>query len=185
MRKLHGLLSVVCLLLPLFARAQGQVRTTLLPEAIAAESATHVATPEEPPDAPSYIQASMGLASTPFHRIALNALPILARPVVAPPAAKRKVLDKKYWLLAAFAVAVTVTDVELTQRCLNHRTCVELNPTLPRSRPGMYLANVPVTGALFYWSYRRKARGQRLWWLPMLIDAGPHAGGSIDNLRFK
>ncbi len=130
------------------------------------------------PDAPSAIRMAAPLPG----RIG-PAAPIIAGPVVAPP--RPKVLDKKYWFLTALAVGLTVADVELTQRCLHHGTCRELNPTLPHAHAGMYLANIPATGALFYWSYRRKARGQKLWWLPMLIDAGAHGGGAADNLRFQ
>ncbi len=125
----------------------------------------------------------------------IRALPRLSRPVdpaiaiqpvfrPAPPARPR-VADKKFFLWTGLALAATIADVELTQRCLNHHTCVELNPLLPTGHKEMYLANVPVTAVLFYWSYRRKAQGKRLWWLPTLIDAAPHAGGAIDNMRFK
>ncbi len=181
MAKLRGLLLLVCLsLLPLMAGAQGPS------EPLRPEIARAAVIPEEPPDAPSFVQASLAVPSTPLHRLALGGLPLVARPVlVAPQSPKRRVLDRKYWLLAAFAVGATVADVELTQRCLNHGTCVEMNPTLPRSRAGMYAVNIPATAALFYWSYRRKAQGKRLWWLPMLVDAAPHAAGAIDNTRFK
>lgn len=158
MPRCRALLLVVCsLAVPLLASAQG---------------------PAEP-DAPSYVRTTTAPPSP------ARIVPVV-QPVLAPaPAPRPKVLDKKYWFLTSLAVGLTVADVELTQRCLHHGTCRELNPTLPHSHMGMYLANVPVTGALFYWSYRRKARGQRLWWLPTLIDAGAHAVGAADNLRFK
>jgi hypothetical protein len=37
---------------------------------------------------------------------------------------------------------------------------------------------------LFWWSYRRKQDGKRLWWLAPLIVVGSHAAGVGSNLRF-
>ncbi len=162
MRTVHALLLAV-VLPPLIARAQ---------------------TPNEATDinAPSAIRA----ADQPlmFPNLAPPLAPVV-EPVTAAPAARRKVVDKQFLILTGLATAFTVSDVELTQRCLHHRTCVELNPTLPTGHTAMYLANIPATGALFYWTYRRKAKGQRLWWLPALADLLPHAGGTFDNARFK
>ncbi len=165
MRTVHALLLAV-VLFSLIARAQ---------------------TPSEASDinAPSAIRAVEqplvlpGLAQP----LAPAVEPIITAAPVPPP--RRKVVDKKFLILTGLATAFTISDVELTQRCLHHRTCVELNPTLPTGHTAMYLANIPATGALFYWSYRRKAKGQRLWWLPALVDLLPHAGGTFDNTRFK
>jgi hypothetical protein len=162
MRTVHALLLAV-VLLPLITRAQTPTEASNI-------------------NAPSAIRA----AEQPL------AFPAVAQPLtlaverVAPaPAPRRSVVDKKFLLLTGLATAFTISDVELTQRCLHHGTCVELNPTLPTGHTAMYLANIPATGALFYWSYRRKAKGQRLWWLPALVDLLPHAGGTFDNTRFK
>ncbi len=167
------LLLALCLItLSPRARAQG-------PAAPDAPSyARSAAAPSRAADTPSALPNSVPVANG-----MAPAVPAIAVPMAAPP--RPKVLDKKYWFLTSLAVGLTVADVELTQRCLHHGTCRELNPLLPHSHAGMYLANVPVTGALFYWSYRRKARGQRLWWLPTLIDAGAHGGGAADNTRFR
>jgi hypothetical protein len=162
MRTAHALLLAV-VLLPLIARAQTPTEASNI-------------------NAPSAIRA----AEQPLvlSRLAQPTAPAIEA-IVASPLPKRRVIDKKFLILTGLATAFTISDVELTQRCLHHRTCVELNPTLPTGHTAMYLANIPATTALFYWSYRRKAKGQRLWWLPALADLLPHAGGTFDNIRFK
>ncbi len=160
MRIARGLLLCAALCLPLVAGAQ---------EALV--------------DAPSALLAADEPAPS-FTRIVQP--PPLVEPVLAvAPAPRARVMDKKFLILTGLATAFTVVDVELTQRCLHHGTCVELNPTLPTGHAAMYLANIPATGALFYWSYRRKAKGQKLWWLPALVDLAPHVAGAMDNTRFK
>jgi hypothetical protein len=163
------------------ARALLLAVLVLSPWTLTAQGPAEPAPREAKLDAPSAVRAA--------DRVAVPARPLataagLAMIAPAPPP-RRKVLDKKFFFWTGLAVGLTVADIELTQRCLGHYTCVELNPTLPHSRAGMYLANIPVTGALFYWSYRRKSKGRRLWWLPTLADGAAHAGGVIDNLRFK
>lgn len=97
--------------------------------------------------------------------------------------APRKVFDRKFALLTGLATALTIADYEMTQRCLAARTCVETDPLLPHSRAGMYATNMPLNAALFYWGYKRKAAGKKLWWLPPLFVIGSHAAGVITNIR--
>jgi hypothetical protein len=97
---------------------------------------------------------------------------------------KRKVMDRNFLLLGALTFGLAAADVELTQHCLNEKTCVELNPTLPRSRWGMYATNTPVNLAVMYFAYRRKAAGKGGWWIAPLIDAGIHGVGIGSNVRF-
>jgi hypothetical protein len=106
--------------------------------------------------------------------------PAVVLPETKPP---RKVFDRKFALLTGLATALTIADYEMTQHCLNARTCVEMDPLLPHSRAGMYASNMPLNAALFYWGYKRKAAGKRLWWLPPLVVIGSHAAGVITNLR--
>jgi hypothetical protein len=96
----------------------------------------------------------------------------------------RKVMDRNFLLLAGLTFGLTAADVELTQHCLKEKTCVELNPTLPHSRWGMYAANTPVNLAVMYFSYRRKASGKGGWWIAPLVDAGIHGVGIGTNIRF-
>ncbi len=167
----RALLLCAALCLPLLAGAQVPAVSPAVTKEAVLDAPSALRAAEEPP-------ATFALPAQPM------AVPI-APAVSLTPAPQKKVINKKFLLLTGLAVAFTVADVELTQRCLRHHTCVELNPTLPTGHAAMYLANVPATGALFYWSYRRKANGQRLWWLPTLIDLLPHAAGAIDNTRFK
>ena len=168
MRTARALLLCAGLCLPWLASAQGPLESAGAKEAVI--------------DAPSALR----FADEPVAPFARAAQPIA--PVVAPmlaPRPERKVIDRKFLILTGLATLFTVVDVELTQRCLHHHTCRELNPTLPTGHTAMYLANIPATGALFYWSYRRKDKGQKFWWLPALVDLVPHAAGAIDNTRFK
>jgi len=111
-----------------------------------------------------------------------------ARPVISitNPADKpaKKVFDKKFAFLAVLATGLTVADYEMTQRCLARHSCVEADPLLPHSRAGMYATNIPLNAALFYWAYRRKAGGKRLWWLPPMAIIASHAVGVQSNLKF-
>lgn len=97
---------------------------------------------------------------------------------------KRKVADANFLLLGTLTFALTAADVELTQHCLHEKTCVELNPTLPHSRWGMYAVNTPVNFAVMYLSYRRKAAGKRDWWIAPIVDIGAHSIGIGSNIRF-
>jgi len=142
----------------------------------------------ELPDAPSSARVAPAAAAPVREASLLNTSEaaewITPAPVVAPIATPgRRVFDRKFALLAGLATALTITDYEMTQHCLAARTCVETDPLLPRSRAGMYATNMPVNAALFWWGYKRKAAGKRLWWLPPLFVIGSHAAGVITNVR--
>ena len=108
--------------------------------------------------------------------------PIAIEP--GPALAKKKVFDKKFAVLAGLAAGLTIADFEMSQHCLQRHTCVEADPLMPTSHAGMYLTNIPLNAALFWWSYRRKEDGKRLWWLAPLMVVGSHAAGVGTNLRF-
>ncbi len=112
----------------------------------------------------------------------------MATPAIMPveataPAKQAKVFDKKFGFLVGLGTALTIADYEMTQHCLAARTCVETDPLLPHSRAGMYGTNMPLNAALFYWGYKRKAAGKKLWWLPPLFVIGSHTAGVITNIR--
>jgi hypothetical protein len=148
------------------------------------------------PNAPRLLTASLGeLAPQPpdlsFGGFSLSsALPV--RPVAAlmvatptvPPVSQPKVMDKKFIALGALVFGLTAMDMEFTQHCLQRHTCVELNPTLPHSRFGMYAVNTPVNLAVMYFSYRRRAAGKWGWWLAPVVDIGSHTVGVGSNIRF-
>ncbi len=147
----------------------------------------------EPPDAPSAdlaVESFVTPATLADLRVTLPAPFILAegRPIAIEPgpglAKKKKVFDKKFAVLAGLAAGLTIADFEMSQHCLQRRTCVEADPLMPTSHAGMYLTNIPLNAVLFWWSYRRKEDGKRLWWLAPLMVVGSHAAGVGTNLRF-
>jgi hypothetical protein len=143
----------------------------------------------ETPDAPSATRAytsrtSAELNNAPFTSFDMNewnAALVIAPRLEAP---KKKVIDKKFLFLTGLATALTITDFEMTQGCLARKACVESDPLVPTSRFGMYASSAPVNAALYYWSYRRKAQGKRLWWLPTVAAIASHAVGVGTNIRF-
>ena len=149
----------------------------------------------ELPDAPStafVVEASLPVITATELRVAAPPALDLAE-AIAPPiviertrdsAPRRKVFDKKFAVLSALAAGLTIADFEMTQHCLQRHTCVEADPLMPTSHAGMYLTNIPLNAALFWWSYRRKEDGKRLWWLAPLMVVGSHAVGMGTNLRF-
>jgi hypothetical protein len=139
----------------------------------------------ENPDAPSATRANALQRS-----VALNTSAIASfdakewAEMVAPAPVKKKVIDKKFLALTGIATALTVADFEMTQHCLGNRSCVEADPLMPTSRAGMYASSAPVNAALYYWSYRLKAKGSRVWWLPTVAAIASHAVGVGTNIRF-
>lgn len=143
----------------------------------------------ELPDAPSATQ-DLHIVTGVDSDLILVVQPSLAHmpasSLIAVPETRRKtrVMDRNFILLGALTFGLTAADIELTQHCLQEKTCVELNPTLPHSRWGMYATNTPVNLAVMYFAYRRKATGKRGWWIAPLIDTGIHGVGIGSNVRF-
>ncbi|MGI9101055.1 MAG: hypothetical protein ACR2IF_01305 [Terriglobales bacterium] len=143
------------------------------------------ATAAELPNAPSAARASAPNAPSDGTGVpGPDAAEFILKPAVPELPPHRKVFDKKFALMAGFAAGLTIADYEMTQRCLQRRTCAEADPFLPHSRAGMYATNLPLNAALFWWSYRRKEDGKRLWWLAPMMVIGSHAAGVVTNLRF-
>lgn len=89
----------------------------------------------------------------------------------APPS--QRIADKKFAAVSVLVMGLTISDLEKTQHCLAHGTCVEMNPMLPTSRAGMYAVNVPMNAATMYLAYRLKASGHKTWWIaPAIVTAG-------------
>ena len=110
----------------------------------------------------------------------------LVSPVLSPGGEERprKILDRSFLLLIGAGTGLTVLDFEMTQSCLSRRVCREANPLVPTSRAGMYATNIPFNALLYYWSYRRRASGKRLWWVAPLAIIGSHAVGVASNVPF-
>lgn len=139
----------------------------------------------DPPDAPSATRANVARSPQPLSRFAVNSFDGAEwTGMIAPLPPKKKVLDKKFYALTGIATALTVMDFEMTQHCLGNHTCVEADPLMPSSRAGMYASSIPVNAALYYWSYRLKAKGSKVWWLPTVGAIASHAVGVGTNIRF-
>lgn len=136
------------------------------------------------PDSPGAVRNLQLLASRNWAFPIPAVQPPPAAAMLASPEPSRKVMDRNFLLLGALTFGLTAADIELTQHCLEAKTCVELNPTLPHSRWGMYAVNTPVNLAVMYFAYRRKASGKRGWWIAPLIDTGIHGVGIGSNVRF-
>jgi hypothetical protein len=171
----------------------GQGRRWLAGVLVLLFAATSVAA--ELPDAPSTgvpVERAIPAETIADLRITMPAAFDLAEWVAQPiaieaapaPAKKKKVFDKKFAVLAGLAAGFTIADFEMTQRCLQRHTCVEADPLMPTSHAGMYLTNIPLNAVLFWWGYRRKEDGKRLWWLAPLMVVGSHVAGVGTNLRF-
>lgn len=172
-----GLLLIVCLAIPVSAGSLPDAPSvsSQVPDAIAI---THSLGPEntltiQPP--PEVFAA----------RRMLRQMPVSGEFLIQPAQKPRgKVMDRNFLLLAGMTFAFTAADIELTQHCLREKTCIELNPTLPLSRWGMYATNTPVNLAVLYWSYKRKQAGKFGWWIAPLVDIGIHGVGIGSNVRF-
>lgn len=93
----------------------------------------------------------------------------------APP--RPPVVDKKFVVVSALVMGLTISDLERTQHCLHQGTCVELNPMLPHSRAGMYAVNLPLNAATMWLGYHMKSQGRKTWWIaPALVAAGHGIG---------
>jgi hypothetical protein len=128
------------------------------------------------PDAPSAMLPAAALKP-----IAFTPAPVLER---VPEKPRGTTVDRNFVLFSVLAGALSVADIELTQRCQDARTCIEMNPFMPRTRAAKYAAVTSFNAALFYWSFRRKESGKRLWWVAPLLVVGAHAVGTADNIRF-
>ncbi len=136
-----------------------------------------------------HAQALPDAPSTVVNAATVEVIPPTLQPVQAvgqkiADAPQPKVMDRKFMWLGGLVFATTAADMELTQRCQNAGTCVELNPTVPRARWAKYATNTATNVGVMYWAYRWKKQGKRLWLVPPLVDIGAHVLGLGSNLRF-
>jgi hypothetical protein len=147
-----------------------------------------VAFAADPPDAPSATRVNTLRSGSALNTSVVPAFDwnewATSTAVLAPSLERKKVVDKKFLILTGIATGLTIADFEMTQRCLGKRTCVESDPLMPTSRAGMYASSAPVNAALYYWSYRWKKQGKKLWWLPTVAAIASHAVGVGTNIRF-
>lgn len=113
----------------------------------------------------------------------------LAPPTTFPTPEKKKIvertIDNKFLFLFGMAAALTVTDIELTQHCLQAGTCHEANILYGNNptRARMYGFNLPVLGAQAVFSVwlRRRYPERSRWIVPPIADSAAHAIGSITD----
>ncbi len=129
------------------------------------------------PEAPDLDDSSSSLHTA----VPAGMAPMIA---VASPAPRPKVIDGKFLALGALVFALTAADVELTQHCLQAKTCYEMNPTLPNSRWGQYAVNTATNLGVMYFSYRRRKAEKWGWWIAPIVDIGAHGVGIGSNIRF-
>lgn len=114
--------------------------------------------------------------------------PIALAPAVRMPVPKERevverTVDKKFLILFGMAAVLTVTDIELSQHCLQAGTCHEANPlygTNP-TRARMYGMNIPILGAqtiLSAWLKRRHPERNQ-WMISPIAESAFHGIGSI------
>jgi hypothetical protein len=156
-----------------------------------AQAWTQTASPTFDPIRPAIALASVGSSVTPnllarsaFPGSSFMPEPIELAPVMTSPVPKEhKVVDRKFLTLFGMTTALTVTDIELTQRCLKAGTCHEANflygndPTRAR----MYGINIPVLGAqalVSAWLKRRQPE-RKEWMISPIADSIAHGIGSI------
>ena len=107
--------------------------------------------------------------------------------------ANRKVLDKKFWSLAAGLAAATIYDIETTYAGLNRcKTCRESNPVMRHvveaGRPTLYGVAMGINTGIMYVAHRLRnsnnPSSKKLWWLPPVIAIGVHGTVGSLNLRY-
>jgi len=122
----------------------------------------------ELPDAPSATKpdTSTGEAAS---------FPAIKREVSqgAPPAAMggplgvdRSVADRKYLALTGTMFAASITNAELTLRCLNKHTSCNDVPSSLRSRVDLYGIGIPADLGIAYLTYYMKRKHSRIWYVP-------------------
>ncbi|HSB74995.1 MAG TPA: hypothetical protein VLC12_05050 [Terriglobales bacterium] len=88
-----------------------------------------------------------------------------------------------FWAITAATTALTVTDIELSQSCLQQGTCREMNPLRPRSRASAYAIQMPLTAMGAWLSYRLKKHHRKCWWSPQIGIVAGHAIGTASGVR--
>ena len=99
-------------------------------------------------------------------------------------AQEERVANAQFWTVTAISAAATIADVELSFSCIRRRTCREVNPLIPDSRPKAYAMQAGFTAGYAAIGYFMKKNGIGIWWLPQLSLVGVHGVGAGLALRF-
>jgi hypothetical protein len=94
-----------------------------------------------------------------------------------PVARSPKVVDSKYLWVNGLDLGLAVTDVAMSQRCIDQHTCVEANPLMPSSLAGKFGVDLGAVAYAAGVSYYMKKHKSSWWWLAPLAGASFHSGG--------
>lgn len=87
----------------------------------------------------------------------------------------RQALGKEFWISWALTAGFAVSDVEITEHCLQHANCSEQNPLFGRrpARAEMYSVKASLTGLMFFFSRRKKLNrsGDNTGWRPLVYTS--------------
>jgi hypothetical protein len=93
-----------------------------------------------------------------------------------------KFFDARYFWLNSLHLSLAVSDIEMTQHCIDGHTCKEANPLMPSSQAGKIGVNlglVTYTAASSYWFRKHKSR---VWWLGPTVGVAAHTVGLASGL---
>ena len=79
---------------------------------------------------------------------------------------------------SALNITATVMDVEGTQRCLHHGTCIEGNPAMPTNPRVVWPLEGTLTGASVFMDYRSWEEGRRYGWIAPIVSITEHTVGA-------
>lgn len=97
-------------------------------------------------------------------------------------AVDRNVADWRYLSLTGGMFGASVANAELTQRCLEQKTC-KFVPSAFTSRAAMYGAGIPADFAVAYMSYRLKKSHNWFWVVPEAAVTGANLFVAIHSWR--
>ncbi len=95
-----------------------------------------------------------------------------AAPGNSPFAIDSRVADRYYWTATGLMFSSSITNAELTHRCLERGACSAVPDGLRRRR-NMYAVGLPTVAGVSYATYYFKKKGYRWWFVPAaLVTAG-------------
>jgi len=93
-----------------------------------------------------------------------------------------KFFDARYFWINSLHLSLAVSDIEMTQHCIDEHTCREANPLMPSSQAGKIGVNlglVTYTATSSYWLRKHKSR---VWWLGPTVGVAAHTVGLASGL---
>ena len=96
-----------------------------------------------------------------------------------------RVFDARYFWLNGLHLTLAVSDIEITQHCIDEHTCKEANPLMPSSQAGkigVSLGFATYTAASSYWLRKHKSK---VWWLGPTVGVAAHTVGLASGLAHR